>query len=214
MPQTIPGTETPGKESGPPDVKAIMADIRRKAQRKPEDGALTEKQFLAQVRDRLNRPLGRGFTDDFAESMRARDGVAWNVELRPDAFRSSSSPLMRGVRRLLSPLLRMLVSTDPLVRQVARQAEINEYFRRLLVAASKDLERSRLEFDVMKHELRRLGVHVEFSFADPKNGSERSPAPGRGGRGGGGGGEGRRGGRPRGRPRSGARGGGRRENQN
>ncbi len=191
MPNATPGAETPTKEAGPPDVKAIMADIRRKVQREPAPGAPTEKQFLANVRDRLNQPLGRGFTDDFVESMRTRDGVAWNVELRDEAFRSSPSPLVRGVRWLLSPLFRVFVSTEPVIRQVARQAEINEYFRRLLVATSKDLERARLELDAIKHELRRLGVHVEFAFADSKNGSDRGAAPGRGR------GEGRRPARPR-----------------
>ncbi len=204
MPTAVLDRETARKETGPPeiresdsggkpDVKAIMSDVRRRAQREPMDDGVTERQYLASVRDRLNRPLGRGFSEDFAESMRTRDGVGWNVELRPESLRSSSSAFGRGVRWLMSPLFRMMVSADPVLRQVERQAEINEYYRRLLVAANKDLELARLEMDAMKQELRKLGVHVSFAFAESRNGSERGSTSGRGR------GDSRRGGRSRSR---------------
>lgn len=178
------GTSQKAPSAPKPDVEKIMADIRRVARERAEEGAKSEREFKADVKKRMLLPLGsRGFSEDFAERIRSRDTSRWNVRLSKKAFRSSPFGLMRMVRWFLTPLTRLLVNFHPAVDQVARQAEINEYHRRLLWATNRDLELTRLEVNLIKSELRRLGVHADFAFSSGAGSSEatqRSGGPGRG----------------------------------
>lgn len=167
-----------------PDVEKIMADIRRVARERAEEGAKSEREFKADVKKRMLMPLGsRGFSEDFAERIRSRDTSRWNVRLSSKAYRSSPFALMRLLRWFLAPLTRLLVNFQPSVDQVTRQAEINEYHRRLLWATNRDLELARLEINVIKNELRRLGVHADFSFSSGAASSEAGQRSGGSGRG-------------------------------
>ena len=178
--------------TGPkPDVEKIMADIRRVARERAGEGAKSEREFKADVKKRMLMPLGsRGFSEEFAERIRSRDTSRWNVRLSRSTFRSSPFALLRFLRWFFTPLTRLFVNFQPTVDQVARQAEINEYHRRLLWATNRDLELARLEINVIKSELRRLGVHADFSFssgaasseAGQRSGSGRGRSDGRGGR--------------------------------
>lgn len=183
--------ETAGKGTSPkatsgskPDVDRIMADIRRAARERTEEGAKSEREFRADVKKRMLMPLSsRGLSEDFAERVRSRDGSRWNIQLSQGAFRSSPNGLVRALRWLVLPLTRLLVNLHPAVEQAARQAEINEYHRRLLWATTRDLELTRLEINLIKSELRRLGVHADFSFSSGTGGADvgqRSGASGRG----------------------------------
>ena len=217
-PRAMPAKALPPKDKGTnqPDVEEIMAGIRRTARERAEEGGKTEREFKADLRKRMLQPLARGFTDDFAEGVRSRDQVRWNIGLKSNRFHGSSSAPMRVLRRLFSPLTRLLLNLEPVVELAARQAEINEYHRRLLWVTSRDLEVARLELDLVKRELRRLGVNAEFSFGAGSGAGEtprRSGAPS-GGRGEGRGGRqdrGRSGGRRPNTGRGPRNGGGRRE---
>ena len=112
------------------------------------------------------QPLARGFTDDFAEGVRSRDPGP--LEHRPEVepvpwfVVGADAGAAAGCSRRLT---RLLLNLEPVVELAARQAEINEYHRRLLwEVTSRDLEVARLELDLVKRELRRLGVNAEFSF--------------------------------------------------
>ncbi len=162
-----------------PDVEKIMGDIRRVARERTEEGTKSERDFKADVKKRMLMPLSsRGFTEEFAERIRSRDTARWNIQLTKKAFRGSSFALVRILRWFLTPLTRLLVNLQPAVEQAARQAEINEYHRRLLWATNRDLELTRLEINLIKSELRRLGVNAEFSFSP---GSASADAPQRSG---------------------------------
>ena len=162
-----------------PDVEKIMGDIRRGARERVEEGTKSERDFKADVKKRMLLPLSsRGFTEEFTERIRSRDTARWNIQLTKQAFHGSSFALMRILRWFLTPLTRLLVNLQPAVEQAARQAEINEYHRRLLWATNRDLELTRLEINLIKSELRRLGVNAEFSFSP---GSASGDAPQRGG---------------------------------
>lgn len=168
-----------------PDVDAIMAGIRKTLRERAEDGGLTEREFQARHWQRMLRPL-KGLDEDFADRFRSRDPSRWNVALNGADFHGGASGSARFFRRLLGPLVRLLVDLSPAARQAARQAEINEYYRRLLWATNRDLEQTRLELDLLKRELRRFGVQAEFSFkappasADEAGGSSASRGGGRG----------------------------------
>lgn len=182
--KTGKGTSQKAPSVPKPDVEKIMADIRRVARERAEEGAKSEREFKADVKKRMLLPLGsRGFSEEFAERIRSRDTSRWNVRLSPKAFRSSPFGLVRMVRWLLTPLTRLLVNFHPAVEQAARQAEINEYHRRLLWATNRDLELTRLEVNVIKSELRRLGVHADFSFSSGAGSSEATQRSGGSGRG-------------------------------
>ena len=145
-PRAMPAKALPPKDKGTnqPDVEEIMAGIRRTARERAEEGGKTEREFKADLRKRMLQPLARGFTDDFAEGVRSRDQVRWNIGLKSNRFHGSSSAPMRVLRRLFSPLTRLLLNLEPVVELAARQAEINEYHRRLLWVTSRDLEVARL----------------------------------------------------------------------
>ena len=162
-----------------PDVEKIMADIRRVARERAEEGTKSEREFKSDVKKRMLSPLSsRGFSEDFAERIRSRDTSRWNIRLSKKAFRSSPFGLVQLVRWFLTPLTRLLVNFHPAVEQAARQAEINEYHRRLLWATNRDLELTRLEVNLIKSELRRLGVHADFSFSSGAGSSEATPRSG------------------------------------
>ena len=166
-----------------PDVEAIMAGIRKTLRERADEGGLTEREFQARHWQRMLRPL-KGLDEDFADRFRSRDPSRWNVALDGADFHGGASGSARFFRRLLRPLARLLVDLSPAARQAARQAEINEYYRRLLWATNRDLEQTRLELDLLKRELRRFGVQAEFSFkAPPASADEASSAPRGGGRG-------------------------------
>lgn len=215
-----PAARKPAK----PDVEAIMADIRKTVRERADEGGLTEREFRARHLQRMLRPLaGPGISDDFADRFRSRDPSRWNIRLTRRDFHGGRSAAGRFLRRVLGPLVRLLVDLAPAAAQAARQAEINEYYRRLLWATNRDLEQARLELDLLKRELRRFGVRADFSFRAPSGDGESGASGGGPTRGGGperprrreGGGserprgDGRRksGGRP-GRPPSGRRSGG------
>lgn len=178
------GTPAKTPNGAKPDVEKIMGDIRRVARERAEEGTRTEREFKADVKKRMLLPLGsRGFSDDFAEQIRSRDSSRWNVQLTAAQFHGSAFVLMRMLRWFFKPLARLLVNVHPAVQQAARQAEINEYHRRLLWTTNRDLELARLEINLIKTELRRLGVNAEFSFSPGPSGAEapaRSSGSGRG----------------------------------
>ncbi len=176
---TTKGASPKTPSGAKPDVEKIMADIRRVARERAEEGTKSEREFKADVKKRMLMPLSaRGFSDEFAERIRSRDTARWNIRLSEKAFRSSSFGLARLLRWLFTPVTRLLVNLHPAVEQASRQAEINEYHRRLLWATNRDLELTRLEMNLIKSELRRLGVHADFSFS---SGSASADAPQRGG---------------------------------
>ncbi len=201
-----------------PDVEAIMAGIRKTVRERAEEGGKTEREFKADLRKRMMQPFGaRGFSEGFIERVRSRDQARWNLELKLRQLSDAPSAPMRMLRRLLSPIARLFVNLQPVFELTARQAEINEYHRRLLWAMNRDLELARLELDLVKRELRRLGVNAEFSFSRVSGSGEISSKgkvsggrhEGRGGRQD----RGRTGGRRSSGGRSDREGGGRRDRQ-
>ncbi len=178
------GTSERAPSGAKPDVEKIMGDIRRAARERAEEGTKSERDFKADVKKRMLMPLSsRGFTEEFAERIRSRDTARWNIQLTQKAFRGSSFALMRILRWCLTPLTRLLVNLQPAVEQAARQAEINEYHRRLLWATNRDLELARLEINLIKSELRRLGVNAEFSFSPGSASADTPQRSGQSGRG-------------------------------
>ena len=68
------GTSQKAPSPPKPDVEKIMADIRRVARERAEEGAKSEREFKADVKKRMLLPLGsRGFSEEFAERIRSRD---------------------------------------------------------------------------------------------------------------------------------------------
>lgn len=193
--ETAPKTASPKDATGvSPDVESIMTDIRKAVRDRAEEGTKSEREFKADVRQRMLQPLGsRGFTDDFSERVRSRDPVRWNIHLGARNLREARSAPLRALRWLCSPLTRALVNLDAAAGAAARQAEINEYHRRLLWALNRDLELTRLELGIVKRELRRLGIHADVSFASGGDGPARGRGESRSGRSGRGRGDRRRG---------------------
>ena len=201
-----PPMESDRKDSAP-NAASIMAGIRRTVQTRPNEPGPREKDLRDELQGRMLRPFStRGFSETFTADVRSRVQGRWNIQLSADDLADGESAAWRVARAVFSPVLLLAFNLGALVGMASRQAEINEYHRRLLWATNRDLAIARRELDGLKRELRRLGVHADFSAGGPPS---RSRPAGRSGssarRSGPGRGRGRRGpGRNRGR-RSGDR---------
>ena len=158
-----------------------MANIRKEARARNEVVGPTEREFRLAVRRRMLQPLNpRDFTRDFVDRVRSRDQAKWNVRLDDADLTVSPSAPMRVARLLMRPFRILAVNLAPAFAQVDRQAQINEYHRRLLWATTRELELTRLQLDLLKRELRRLGIRTDiplFRGGRRDDGRSRDRAP-------------------------------------
>lgn len=196
-----PPRQTDRKDSAP-NAESIMAGIRRTAHERPKEPAPREKDLRDELRGRMLRPFStRGFSETFTEDVRSRVQGRWNIRLTEEDLADGEPAALKIARAVFSPVLLLAMNVRALVGTTARQAEINEYHRRLLWATNRDLAIAQRELDALKRELRRLGVHADFDpdAPPPRSRSTGRPAGQSAGR------RGRRGSRPHRGRRSGNR---------
>lgn len=204
-----PPLESDSKSSAP-SAESIMAGIRRTVAEQPNKRVPRDKDLRDELQNRMLRPFStRGFSDRFTADVRSRVQGRWNIRLSADDLADGEPAALKVARAIFSPVLLLALNLQAVLTTASRQAEINEYHRRLLWATNRDLAIARRELDTLKRELRRLGVNADFAPEESSRRSRRSgrPAPRRTGSGRGRGG-GRRGPRPNRGRRPGNRGGG------
>ena len=147
------------------DVEAIMANIRKKIEEKRE-GLYTEEEVKEIAEMRLDAILDSNeFNSDFVAAFRARD-AQWNYSFTPETIYQSSAGskggLIRKLRSLLNPVLKLFFNPNPMISALTRQADLNRYYVLLLNNMTTEVTRLNLELTNLKARLRTLGVRVDF----------------------------------------------------
>jgi len=147
------------------DVEAIMANIRKKIEEKREE-LYTEEEVKEIAEMRLDAILDSNeFNSDFVAAFRARD-AQWNYSFTPETIYQSSAGskggLIRKLRSLLNPVLKLFFNPNPMISSLTRQADLNRYYILLLNNMTTEVTRLNLELTNLKARLRTLGVRVDF----------------------------------------------------
>ena len=147
------------------DVEAIMANIRKKIEEKRK-GLYTEEEVKEIAEMRLDAILDSNeFNSDFVAAFRARD-AQWNYSFTPETIYQSSAGskggLIRKLRSLLNPVLKLFFNPNPMISALTRQSDLNRYYVLLLNNMTTEVTRLNLELTNLKARLRTLGVRVDF----------------------------------------------------
>ncbi len=147
------------------DVEAIMANIRKKIEEKRK-GLYTEEEVKEIAEMRLDAILDSNeFNSDFVAAFRARD-AQWNYTFTPETIYQSSAGskggLIRKLRSLLNPVLKLFFNPNPMISALTRQSDLNRYYVLLLNNMTTEVTRLNLELTNLKARLRTLGVRVDF----------------------------------------------------
>jgi len=155
------------------DVEQIMARIRERVREKRGvDYTEDEIRELASVK--LERFLDpRSLRSDLIEHYRkARPQDTFNLPPPPETFvfeedtiYTSTRPILRAVRRLLNPLLKLFFSPNPIIHALNQQSRINEYLFKI-----DSRVRGRHELDLLNYELlHNLVVETTRASIEVKN---------------------------------------------
>ena len=147
------------------DVEAIMANIRKKIEEKRK-GLYTEEEVKEIAEMRLDAILDSNeFNSDFVAAFRARD-AQWNYSFTPETIYQSSAGskggLIRKLRSLLNPVLKLFFNPNPMISALTRQSDLNRYYVLLLNNMTTEVTRLNLDLTNLKARLRTLGVRVDF----------------------------------------------------
>ena len=147
------------------DVEAIMANIRKKIEEKRK-GLYTEEEVREIAEMRLDAILDSNeFSSDFVAAFRARD-EQWNYTFTPETIYASSRTggggLIRSLRGLLNPVLKLFFNPNPMISALSRQSDLNRYYVLMLHNMTTEMTRLNLELTNLKARLRTLGVRVDF----------------------------------------------------
>ncbi len=147
------------------DVEAIMANIRKKIEEKRK-GLYTEEEVKEIAEMRLDAILDSNeFNSDFVAAFRARD-AQWNYSFTPETIYQSSAGskggLIRKLRSLLNPVLKLFFNPNPMISALTRQSDLNRYYVLLLNNMTTEVTRLNLKLTNLKARLRTLGVRVDF----------------------------------------------------
>jgi len=147
------------------DVEAIMANIRKKIDEKRK-GLYTEDEVREIAEMKLDAILDSNeFNSDFAAAFRSRD-AQWNYTFTPETIYQSSHSggggLIRSLRKLLNPVLKLFFNPNPIISALTRQSDLNRYYVLMLHNMTTEMTRLNLDLTNLKSRLRTLGVRVDF----------------------------------------------------
>lgn len=138
------------------DVEQIMARIRERVREK-RGADYTEDEIRELASVKLEKFLDpRSLRSDLIEHYRkARPDDTFNLPPPPETFvfeedtiYTSTRPILRAVRRLLNPLLKLFFSPNPIIHALNQQSSINEYLFKI-----DNRVRGRHELDLLNYEL-------------------------------------------------------------
>ena len=152
--------------SGGINVEEIMGQIRAR---------IAEKQRVlfsaAELRElsakRLEPPAeAEDFDSTLLDDLRAR-APQWNFTIAADSIYASgrddwAGRLLTRVRRLLKPLLKLMVNPSPLVQGLYRQSQLNTFYVALLHESAIELTRLGLEVETLKNRLLELSGRLDL----------------------------------------------------
>lgn len=156
------------------DVEEIMRQIRLRIKEK-RGVDYTEEEIRELANVKLERFLDpEKVRSDLVEQYRRRRRPRWteappeNYGFEDSTIYESHRPLLRWMRRLLNPVLKLLFNPNPIVAVLHRQGKMNEYVLRvhdfLLARFNTQDEIDDLNYEVLNNlvvEVTRLGIEVK-----------------------------------------------------
>ena len=147
------------------NVEQIMAEIRARLDAK-RAGLFTAEELRELAEQRLEPPAEAGdFDSTLLAELRARSSQ-WNFSIAADSIYASGRDDLLGraltkVRRLLKPLLKLLLNPSPLVQALYRQSQLNTFYVALLHESTVELTRLTLEVQTLKNRLLELSGRLD-----------------------------------------------------
>jgi hypothetical protein len=147
------------------DVEKIMGQIRARIAEKRR-GLFSPAELRELSEARLEPPAEAGdFDSALLSDLRAR-APQWNYTLAADSIYSSgrddwAGRLLTRVRRLLKPLLKLLINPSPLVQGLYRQSQLNTFYVALLHESAVETTRLGLEVQTLKNRLLELSGRLD-----------------------------------------------------
>ncbi len=146
-------------------VEEVMREIRAAIAAKRERlYSAAELRELSETR--LEPPKEAGdFESGLLADLRAQ-APRWNFTIAADSIYASgrndrAGRMLTRVRRLLKPLLKLMVNPSPLVQALYRQSQLNTFYVALLHESAVALTRLNLEVETQKSRLLELNARVE-----------------------------------------------------
>jgi len=157
------------------DVEAVMATIRKRIDEKRK-GLYTEQEVREIAEMKLDAVLdAQEFNVDFAQAFRSRD-ARWNYTFDRETIYASSrgaaGQIIRLLRRIFNPLLKLLFNPNPIIAALSRQSDLNRYYVQLLNNMAVEMTKMNLEVTDLKARLRGLGGRVDFQTRREKTHEE------------------------------------------
>ena len=157
------------------NVEEIMRQIRaRVKEKRGADYTEEEIKELAGVKlERFLDPLAvrSGLLDEYRRQRSttsllgieaAPDLYAFDAETLYASSRGTAGRMLRGIRKLLNPILKLFINPNPLIHVMNMQTGLNGYFTRSIARVSDHLQqRDALNFEVLNNvvvELTRLSI--------------------------------------------------------
>src|ERR671913_1408701 len=157
------------------NVEEIMRQIRsRVKEKRGADYTEDEIKELASVKlERFLDPLAvrSGLLDEYRRQRsttsllgieEAPDLYGFDSETMYASSRGAAGRMLRGIRKLLNPILKLFINPNPLIHVMNMQTGLNGYFTRSIARVSDHLQqRDALNFEVLNNvvvELTRLSI--------------------------------------------------------
>jgi hypothetical protein len=147
------------------NVEALMRQIRERIAAK-RAGLFSEAELRELAEQRLEPPTEAGDFDSTLLADLSRLEPQWNFTIAADSIYASARTdwagrLLTRVRRLLKPLLKLMVNPSPLVQAVYRQSQLNTFYVALLHESAVELTRLGLEVQTLKSRMLELSGRLD-----------------------------------------------------
>jgi hypothetical protein len=146
-------------------VEEIMREIHKRIAAK-QDKLFSAAELRELTETRLTPPSEAGdFESTLLQDLRAQ-APRWNFTIAADSIYASgrsdwAGRLLTRVRRLLKPLLKLMVNPSPLVQALYRQSQLNTFYVALLHEGAVELTRLGLEVETQKSRMMELSARLD-----------------------------------------------------
>jgi hypothetical protein len=148
------------------DVAEIMRSIRARIEEK-KGGLLAEAEIREIAEQRLDPALDPGdFESRLIDDLRALS-PRWNYSFDANTIYETTrgdalGRLLVRVRRLLRPVLRLLINPSPLVQALYRQSQLNTFYVHLLHESAVEITRLGLELGELRNRVVEISDRLDL----------------------------------------------------
>ncbi len=148
------------------DVAEIMRSIKARIEEKKR-GLMTEAEIREIAEQKLEPALPPGeFESRLIDDLRAQS-LRWNYSFDANTIYETTlsgvlGRLLVRVRRLLRPILRLLINPSPLVQALYRQSQLNTFYVHLLHESAVEITRLGLELGELRNRVAELSDRLDL----------------------------------------------------